>query len=79
MDLPVNAVNDIHAAREDAALADGGLLESTPMPDGSTLKVPGPALPGIGRTPTRPAPRLGEHNHAVFPLPVDKRGHSDPG
>jgi crotonobetainyl-CoA:carnitine CoA-transferase CaiB-like acyl-CoA transferase len=78
-DLPVTAVNDISAAREDTALAAGGLLESTPMPDGSTLTVPGPALPALGRTPTRPAPRLGEHNRSVLSAPVDKRSHSDPG
>jgi alpha-methylacyl-CoA racemase len=64
-DLPVAAVNDLDAARTDALLASAGLLERTPMPNGGTLPVPGPALPAIGRTPARPAPKLGEHDSAI--------------
>jgi crotonobetainyl-CoA:carnitine CoA-transferase CaiB-like acyl-CoA transferase len=63
--LPVAAVNDLDAARTDALLASAGLLERTPMPNGGTLAVPGPALPAIGRTPSKPAPKLGEHDVAI--------------
>lgn len=64
-DLPVAAVNDLDAARTDALLASAGLLERTPMPNGGTLAVPGPALPSISRTPSTPAPKLGEHDATI--------------
>jgi len=64
-DLPVAAVNDLDDARSDATIASAGLLEHTPMPGGGRLSVPGPAMPSVGRTPTRPAPRLGEHDDAL--------------
>jgi hypothetical protein len=35
------------------------------MPGGGSLTVPGPAMPSIGRTPDRPAPKLGEHDQAL--------------
>ncbi|MFV8756789.1 CaiB/BaiF CoA transferase family protein [Nannocystaceae bacterium ST9] len=65
-DLPVAAVHDLDAARSEPLLASAGLLERTPMPNGGTLSVPGPALPAIGRTPSTPAPRLGEHDSAIL-------------
>lgn len=65
-DLPVAAVHDLDAARNEAILASAGLLERTPMPNGGSLSVPGPALPAVGRTPSRPAPRLGEHDAAIL-------------
>lgn len=64
-DLPVAAVHDLDAARSEPLLASAGLLERTPMPNGGTLTVPGPALPAIGRTPSTPAPRLGEQDVAI--------------
>jgi crotonobetainyl-CoA:carnitine CoA-transferase CaiB-like acyl-CoA transferase len=65
-DLPVAAVHDLDAARSETILASAGLLERTPMPNGGTLSVPGPALAALGRTPSRPAPRLGEHDASLF-------------
>lgn len=64
-ELPVAAVHDLDAARSEPLLASAGLLERTPMPGGGQLTVPGPALPSIGRTPTRPAPALGEHDEPI--------------
>lgn len=65
-DLPVAAVHDLDGARSESILASSGLLEHTPMPGGGQLTVPGPSLPSIGRTPTRPAPKLGEHDDAIL-------------
>lgn len=64
-DLPVAAVHDLDAARSESLLASAGLLERTPMPNGGVLSVPGPAMPAIGRTPSTPAPRLGEHDAMI--------------
>jgi alpha-methylacyl-CoA racemase len=64
-DLPVAAVNDLDDARNDSILASSGLLEHTPMPGGARLSAPGPAMPSVGRTPERPAPKLGEHDEAI--------------
>jgi alpha-methylacyl-CoA racemase len=64
--LPLSAVHDLAAARSDPFFAAAGLVEGTPMPDGSTLATPGPFLPSLGRTPERPAPRLGEHTEALL-------------
>lgn len=65
-ELPIAAVNDLDAARSDPTLASAGLLERTPMPGGGSLTVPGPSMPAVGRTPTRPAPKLGEHEDALI-------------
>jgi alpha-methylacyl-CoA racemase len=65
-DLPVAAVHDLDGARSESILASSGLLEHTPMPGGGRLTVPGPSLPSIGRTPDRPAPKLGEHDEAIL-------------
>lgn len=65
-DLPVGPVNDLDDARNDSTLASSGLLERLPMPGGAQLSVPGPALPSVGRTPDRPAPKLGEHDEAIL-------------
>ncbi len=64
-DLPVAAVNDLDDARSDPTLASSGLLERTPMPGGARLSVPGPALPSVGRTPSQPAPKLGQHDEPI--------------
>lgn len=62
--LPVWPVHDLEAAAREPALAP--LLEATPMPDGSTLRLPGPSIPSLGRTPTAPAPALGAHTRQVL-------------
>jgi alpha-methylacyl-CoA racemase len=65
-DLPVAPVHDLDAARQESILASAGLLEHTPMPGGGRLTVPGPALPSVSQTPSRPAPKLGEHDEAIL-------------
>lgn len=65
-DLPIAAVHDLDGARSEARIASAGLLERTPMPGGGQLSVPGPALPSVGKTPSRPAPKLGEHDDAIL-------------
>jgi alpha-methylacyl-CoA racemase len=64
-DLPIAPVHDLDDARNEPLIASAGLLEHTPMPGGGHLSAPGPALPSIGRTPTRPAPKLGEHDESI--------------
>lgn len=65
--LPITVV-----ARPEATLAPGGFLEATglgeatPLADGRSIATAGPFLPSLGRTPERPAPRLGEHTDAVL-------------
>ena len=62
--LPVWPVHGLEEAGAEPMLAP--LRESTPMPDGSTLDLPGPCLPGLGQTPAAPAPALGAHTAAVL-------------
>lgn len=62
--LPVWPVHDLPAALREPALTP--LLESTPLPDGSTLPLPGPSIPSLGRTPEAPAPALSAHTAAVL-------------
>lgn len=62
--LPVWPVHGLEDAAREPALA--ALSEATPMPDGTTLRGPGPALPSLGRTPASPAPALGAHTRAVL-------------
>ena len=62
--LPVWPVHTTEEAATEPALAL--LREATPMPDGSTLDLPGPCLPGLGQTPASPAPVLGAHTRAVL-------------
>jgi crotonobetainyl-CoA:carnitine CoA-transferase CaiB-like acyl-CoA transferase len=50
----------------DPSFAAAGLIEETPMPGGAMLPGVGPLLPNLGRTPIRPAPRLGEHSAAII-------------
>jgi len=64
--LPLSAVQGVEEAARDPYFAAAGLVEATPMPGGGSLGTPGPFLPSLGRTPSRPAPRLGEHTAAVL-------------
>ncbi len=64
--LPVGPVRGFDEGPADPAFAEAGLTEETPLPGGATASGVGPWLPGIGRTPTRPAPALGEHTEAVL-------------
>jgi crotonobetainyl-CoA:carnitine CoA-transferase CaiB-like acyl-CoA transferase len=63
--LPVTPVNDLRAARHDPLYRDAGWVEGLAVA-GRSEPVPGPFLPSLGRTPERPAPRLGEHTVAVL-------------
>ncbi len=63
--LPVSPVNDLEAARAEAYFDHGGFLEEIGGAPGGP-KAPGPFLPSVGRTPSPPAPSLGEHTEAVL-------------
>ena len=63
--LPLGPVHGLDEAPSDPSFAAAGLVEETPMPDGTTLPGVGPLLPSLGRTPDRPAPKLGEHKVAI--------------
>ena len=64
--LPVGPVHGFDEAPLDPSFAAAGLIEETPMPGGAMLPGVGPLLPNLGRTPIRPAPRLGEHSAAIL-------------
>ena len=64
--LPVGPVHGFDEAPSDPSFAAAGLIEETPMPDGTSQPGVGPLLPALGRTPARPAPRLGEHTAAIL-------------
>jgi alpha-methylacyl-CoA racemase len=64
--LPVGPVHSFDEAPLDPSFAAAGLIEETPMPGGTTLPGVGPLLAALGRTPDRPAPRLGEHTAAIL-------------
>ena len=63
--LPVTPVNDLETARRDPTYAAAGWMEDLPIP-GGVAAVPGPFIPSLGRTPSAPAPGLGEHTRAVL-------------
>jgi crotonobetainyl-CoA:carnitine CoA-transferase CaiB-like acyl-CoA transferase len=64
--LPVSLVNDVDDALVDPAVEAAGLLEILPTISGDVIRGVGSWLPGVGRTPRRPAPVLGEHTEAVL-------------
>ena len=64
--LPIAPINDLREALEDPRLAESELLEDLPLPDGSTIRVPGPAMPSIGSTPSSPAPALGADTERIL-------------
>jgi crotonobetainyl-CoA:carnitine CoA-transferase CaiB-like acyl-CoA transferase len=63
--LPVTPVNDLDAARRSRVYAEAGWMEDLPVPGGKAA-VPGPSIPSLGRTPSGPAPALGQHTRAVL-------------
>jgi len=64
--LPVGPVHGFDEAPSDPSFAAAGLIEETPMPDGTSQPGVGPLLPALGRTPDQPAPKLGEHTAAIL-------------
>lgn len=64
--LPAGPVHGLDEAMAEPAFAAAGLCEKTPLPDGATAPGIGPWLVGMGRTPDRGAPKLGEHTATVL-------------
>jgi len=64
--LPISPVHDLSEARESGVLAEAGLVEATPAPGGESVESPGPFHPSLGRTPSTPAPQVGEHTERVL-------------
>ena len=59
-------MNDLAAVCADPVLVGAGVLEPTPMPDGGTLTGIGALHPGLGHTPQRSAPQLGQDTVRVL-------------
>jgi crotonobetainyl-CoA:carnitine CoA-transferase CaiB-like acyl-CoA transferase len=64
--LPMGPVHGFHEALAEPIFEAAGLKEKTPMPGGEAAPGVGPWLAGVGRTPDRPAPKLGEHTAAIL-------------
>jgi alpha-methylacyl-CoA racemase len=64
--LPMGPVRSFDEASADATFASAGLIEHSPMPDGTAAAGVGPWNPSLGRTPEKPAPQLGEHTEALL-------------
>jgi crotonobetainyl-CoA:carnitine CoA-transferase CaiB-like acyl-CoA transferase len=64
--LPVSAVHSAEEAGSDPVFTDAGLVEQMLMPGQTSITGIGPWLSGIGRSPCRPAPKLGEHTETVL-------------
>jgi crotonobetainyl-CoA:carnitine CoA-transferase CaiB-like acyl-CoA transferase len=64
--LPMGPVHGFDEAQSEPVFSAAGLIENTPMPGGQTAAGVGSWHVGLGRTPRRAAPRLGEHTEAVL-------------
>jgi alpha-methylacyl-CoA racemase len=64
--LPMGPVHGLDEAMHDPTFAAAGLAETTPLPGGATAPGVGPWNGGLGATPDRPAPQLGEHTAAIL-------------
>jgi crotonobetainyl-CoA:carnitine CoA-transferase CaiB-like acyl-CoA transferase len=64
--LPMGPVHGFDEAAADPTFVSAGLIEQSPMPDGTAVAGVGPWNPSLGRTPNRPAPKLGEHTEAIL-------------
>ncbi len=64
--LPVTPIHDLQDAQNEPQLQGSGLLEQTPMADGSTIDGIGPILPSVSHTPKTPVPHLGAHTQSVL-------------
>jgi formyl-CoA transferase len=67
-DVPAGPIYTAADIAADPQYAARGMLQTLPMPDGSTLRVPA-VVPKLSRTPAsshRLGPRLGEHNEEVY-------------
>ncbi len=76
--LPLGPVHGLDEAMAEPAFAAAGLREDTPLPGGATAPGVGPWNVGLGATPGRPAPRLGEHSAAVLAEFGDRNEGSPP-
>ncbi len=64
--LPLGPVHGLDEAMADSTYAAAGVVEKTPLPGGTTAPGVGPWNVGVGATPDRPAPKLGEHTEAIL-------------
>jgi crotonobetainyl-CoA:carnitine CoA-transferase CaiB-like acyl-CoA transferase len=64
--LPMGPVHGFDEAIDDPTFAAAGLVENSPLPGGSAVVGVGPWNPGLGETPDRPVPQLGEHTAAIL-------------
>jgi crotonobetainyl-CoA:carnitine CoA-transferase CaiB-like acyl-CoA transferase len=64
--LPLGPVHGLDEAMADPTYGAAELIEDTPLPGGTTAPGVGPWHAGIGSTPDRPAPKLGEHTDAIL-------------
>jgi crotonobetainyl-CoA:carnitine CoA-transferase CaiB-like acyl-CoA transferase len=64
--LPMGPVRGFDEAAADPTFVSAGLIEQSPMPDDTEVAGVGPWNPSVGKTPERPAPRVGEHTEAVL-------------
>ena len=64
--LPMGPVRGFDEAAADPTFVSAGLIEQSPMPDGTAVAGVGPWNPSLGKTPDNPAPRLGEHTAAIL-------------
>jgi len=64
--LPMGPVRGFDEAAADPTFVSAGLIEQSPMPDGTAVTGVGPWNPTLGETPERPAPQLGEQTEAIL-------------